>query len=130
VRLTLAHPDVTCSFTDKFTRTGSLNVHKIIKGPKAGRQGKVVIETVCDGVRQHPDLVIPARSPAGFYYHVYRYFPAGTLCTVRETQDGHTATVPVTVTGRHQEGTIPAGRDASANITDFYGTPPPVPVTG
>lgn len=130
VLLTLARPDVTCSFTDKFTRTGSLNVHKIIKGPKAGRQGKVVIETVCDGVRQHPDLVVPAGSPAGFYYHVYRYFPAGTRCTVSETQDGHTATVPVTVTGRHQEVTIPAGREASATIIDFYGTPPPVPVTG
>lgn len=88
--------------------------------PAAGTQGEVTIHTVCDGVAQSPDLVIPANSPAGSYSQTYHGIPAGAVCTVTETADGHTSAVAVTVTGSGQEVTVPAGGTATAKLSDDY----------
>lgn len=114
----------TVSATAEFKPPGSLVVTKTIAGPAAGSQGRVVIHTVCDQTPLTPDLVIPARSPAGTYSHTYANIPAGSQCTVTETADGHTSTVTVVVTGDGQQVTVPAGGTVTAHLSDTYDNAP------
>ncbi len=64
--------------------------------------------------------MIPASSPAGSYTHTYGDIPAGSSCTVTETQDGSSTTVSVVVAGSPQTVTVPAGGTATANVSDEY----------
>ena len=59
-------------------------------------------------------------SAAGTTSHEYAGIPAGQRCFVFEIADGRTSTVAVTVTGRVQAATIPAGAETSVTITDTY----------
>ncbi len=104
----------------EFKAPGSLKVEKTIKGAQAGNQAEVTIETTCGGVLQEPVLHIPAGAPAGTTSHTYSPIAAGTICTVTETQDGHTATVQVTVTGDGQQATVPSDGTVTATIVDDY----------
>ena len=88
--------------------------------PAAGTQGEVTIHTVCDGVAQSPDLVIPANSPAGSYSQTYHGIPAGAVCTVTEISDGHTSMVTVTVIGSGQTVSVPPKGAATADLSDTY----------
>lgn len=110
----------TVSAAAEFLAPGSLTVDKAITGPAAGRQGRVVIHTVCDGMPLTPSLVIRSGAPRGTYAHTYRDIPAGSRCTVTATEDGHTRTVTVTVVGDGQQVTVPAGGRVTARLTDVY----------
>ncbi len=107
---------------DSYTHAnGSLSVSKTIEGPGAGEQGEIVISVSCDG-NQLPDLVIPAGQAAGTYTQDYTDLPAGSVCTVLETSDGNTSTVTVRQEGSGTEVTVPAGREATVDLTDTYET--------
>jgi hypothetical protein len=103
---------------------GQLEVTKSIAGPLAGQQGTVVIHTVCDGSALAPDLAVAAGAPAGVYSQIYSNIPTPASCVVTETADGHSTSVPVTVSGGPQTTTIPPGGSGTAQITDTYGSPP------
>jgi hypothetical protein len=92
-------------------RPGQLEVIKTITGPLAGEQGKVVIQTVCNGTPL-TDFVIPAGTPGGDQSHIYSNIPAPADCVVTDS--------PQT------PATIPGGGAGAAHITDTYG-PAPVP---
>ena len=113
----------TVNATAEFQAPGSLVVSKTIAGPAAGQQGQVTISVTCDGTPQ-PDFVIPAGTAAGTVSQTYSNLPAGSQCTVTETQDGSSSTVSVAVTGDGQQVTIPAGGTASVGITDTYSLVP------
>ena len=113
----------TVNATAEFQAPGSLVVSKTIAGPAAGQQGQVMISVTCDGTPQ-PDFVIPAGTAAGTVSQTYSNLPAGSQCTVTETQDGSSSTVSVAVTGDGQQVTIPAGGTASVGITDTYSLVP------
>jgi hypothetical protein len=116
---------VTANISDTYgLRSGELEVNKTIDGPAAGKQGEVVIHTVCNGTALTPDFVIPAGTPAGVKSHIYSGLPAKASCTVTETVDGHTGAVSVVVAGSPHTTTIPAGGGAAATITDTYGALP------
>ncbi|HTT92559.1 MAG TPA: DUF5979 domain-containing protein, partial [Acidimicrobiales bacterium] len=109
---------------------GALVVTKAIAGAAAGQQGQVSIGVSCalDGAETALDpFVIPAGQPAGIVSHTYEDVPAGSTCTVQETQDGSTSTVSVETVGGSQSVAIPAGDEVVANITDTYYLAPPVP---
>ena len=110
----------TVSSITEFLAPGSLVVKKIVGGLAEGKQGKIVIETECDGVPLTPPLEIPAGAPAGDYTQKYEPVAAGSRCIVTETADGSTSSVEVIVTGDGQDVTIPPGGSASADITDTY----------
>ena len=103
---------------------GQLEVTKTIAGSLAGRQGMVVIHTVCNGTALTPDFVIPAGAPAGHQSHIYSGIPTPASCVVTETADGQTSAVSVDVTGSPHTTTIPAGGAGAAQITDTYGATP------
>jgi len=114
----------TVDVTDTYTfAPGSLTVTKTIDGPSAGEQGPVTIHIDCGVGVLVTDVTIPAGAtspdPATF-----DDIPAGTVCTVTETEDGSTSTVAVTTTGSPQNVTIPAGDTAAADITDTYAPAP------
>ena len=103
---------------------GSLLITKTIAGRIAGRQGPVIIHTVCNGSPLSPDFVIGARTPAGSVSHSFSGIPAGSICTVTETADGATATVTATASGSSQTVTVPAGSATAVNLIDVYRRPP------
>ena len=110
----------TVTITDTYTAAnGSLTVNKSIEGPAAGQQGEIVIGASCDG-NQLPDFVIPAGQPAGTFTHDYRDLPAGSVCTVLETADGSSGKVAVKNRGSGTQVTIPAGAEATVDLTDTY----------
>ena len=110
----------TVSAQATFLAPGSLTVTKQITGPAAGSQGQVTIHVDCGAaVGPLPDFVIPAGT-RGTRSQDYTGLPAGALCTVTETQDGHTSTVSVSVVGSGQQATIPQDGVASAVLTDTY----------
>ena len=110
-------------------RPGQLEVTKTIAGPLAGQQGKVIVHTVCDGAILTPDFVVPAGTPASDQSHIYSGIHTPASCVVTETATGHTATVPVVVSGSPHTSTIPPGAAGAAHITDSYG-PAPAPIPG
>jgi TQXA domain-containing protein len=114
----------TADLSDDVTlNPGSLVVSKAITGPAAGLQGQITISVTCDGTAL-PDFVIPAGTAAGTVSNTYTGIPAGSVCTVTETQDGSSDTVAVATVGSGQEVTVPAGGTASATITDTYTNAP------
>ena len=107
--------------TDTYGATpGSLLVTKTIAGPFAGHQGPVTIGVACNGTALSPDFVIAAGTPAGSVSHSFDGIPAGSMCTVTETQDGATATVAATVAGNRQTVSVPAGKVVPVNVMDVY----------
>ena len=120
----------TVHITDTYDFVGSLVVKKTIAGPAAGQQGEIRIHTVCDGKALTPDFVIPAGTPAGDQSKQYDQIRAPAKCTVTETADGHTSTVPVVVTGNGQTASVPAGQVVEVDITDSYGAAPAGAVAG
>ncbi len=110
----------TLSATAEFLADGTLNIVKTIAGPAAGRQDPITIQAKCDGTVLLPTFNIPANTPASTQNDSYSHLPAGSVCTVTETQDGHTSTVAVTISGDGQQVTIPAGGTAAVDLTDTY----------
>ena len=111
----------TVQATAEFVPPGSLVVKKTITGPAAGKQGKVVIQVVCDDGVTRPNFTIDAGAAAGTSKTSYGDIPAGTKCTVTETSDGSNSSTTVVVSG--DDGTtvtIPSGGTATAQITDTY----------
>jgi hypothetical protein len=107
--------------TDTYDFVGSLLVKKTISGLDAGQQGEIRIHTTCDGKALAPDFVIPAGTPAGDQTKQYGQIKAPATCTVTETADGHTSTVPVVVDGSGQTASVPAGHVVEVDISDSYG---------
>ena len=113
---------------------GSLKVTKTIVGRRAARRhGRIAILVDCGG----PLNAYAFRIRAHVAGSVSRYFnglPAGSRCTVTETQDGHTGKVAVVARGRSRKVTIHANRRATDRITDRFHAKrkrPPAPrVTG
>ena len=112
----------TVEITDTYEDAlGALVVRKTIRGPAASERGPITIAVDCGDDVDTPDIVIPPANTAGTQqYGFYTGIPAGTVCTVTETENGATATAVVTVTGSPQEVTIPARRVAVASLTDTY----------
>ena len=102
---------------------GQLEVTKTITGPLAGRQGQVVIHTVCNGTALAPDFVIPAGA-VGNQSQIYSGIPTPATCVVTETANGAASTFSVVVIGSPQTATIPLGGAGAAHITDDYGAAP------
>ena len=103
-----------------FLAPGSLTVTKHIAGPAAGSQGPVTIHVDCGAAAGTlPDFVIPGGA-RGNRSHDYTGLPAGAVCTVTETVDGHNSAVSVVVVGSGQQVTIPDAGVATAEITDTY----------
>ena len=111
---------VTVHITDTYRFVGSLLVRKTIAGPGAGQQGEIRIHTVCDGKALTPDFVIPAGTPAGDQTKQYDQIEVPAKCTVTETADGHTSTVPVVVDGSGQTASVPPGDIVEVNISNSY----------
>jgi TQXA domain-containing protein len=110
----------TVTITDTYTAVnGSLTVNKTIEGPAAGQQSEIVIGVTCDG-NTLDDFVIPAGKPAGTYSHEYPDLPAGWQCSVVEISDGSTGKVAVRNRGSGTQVTIPAGAEATVDLTDTY----------
>jgi uncharacterized protein DUF5979/fibronectin-binding protein len=110
----------TVSATAQFQQPGSLTVTKTIAGPAASSQGQIVIQVVCDDVPLTEQFIIPARTGAGDHSLLFSPIDAGSVCQVNETQDGHTSTVTVKVTGNGSEATIPAAGNVDVHLTDTY----------
>ena len=109
---------------------GALIVSKDIAGPAAGQQGQISIGVTCelDGAATAlVPFVIPTGQRAGIVSHPYEGIPAGSTCTVAETQDGSTATVSVETAGGNQTLAVPARDVVVANILDTYYLAPPAP---
>jgi len=117
---------VPVSLTDVYEDTpGSLKVTKTIAGPAAHQHGPIAIEVACGGLFDSAFLI-----PAHTVGSVSRYFdglPAGSRCTVTETEDGHTNTVAVVASARGKTVTIPANGTASVHITDRFRIKPVPP---
>jgi TQXA domain-containing protein len=111
----------TVSAEATFQPPGSLVVNKTITGPAAGQQGPIVISVTCDttGVLL-PLFTIPANTPASTVSHTYSPIPAGSICRVLETVDGHLPTVTARKAGSGISVTIPAGGTATANLSDTF----------
>ena len=120
----------TVHITDTYRFVGSLLVRKTITGPGAGQQGEIRIHTACDGKALAPDFVIPAGTPAGDQAKQYDQIQAPAKCTVTETADGHTSTLPVVVTGNGQTASVPAGQVVEVDIINTYGAAPASAVAG
>jgi LPXTG-motif cell wall-anchored protein len=111
----------TADITDTYDLVpGNLTVTKTIAGDGAGLQGAVTIEVTCDGTLLTPVFTIPAGTPAGSTSHTYTGIPAGAVCSVVETADGHTATVRVSKPRSGENIVIPPGGTATTTITDTY----------
>ena len=100
---------VLVDFTNFYTQArGALLVTKTITGAGAGLQGQIELLVSCPALGAAYGWVIPANTAAG---EVHRYFPripAGTDCTVTETESGASSTVPVEVVGSVGSATIVA----------------------
>jgi hypothetical protein len=114
----------TATITDTYTPAdGSLLLSKTISGPSAGQQGAVTIDITCGNTAFAP-FVIAAGTKAGTFTHGVDGIPAGSTCTVTETNDGATSTVVVTVTGVKQSVAVPAGTVVPVAIDDVYSDGP------
>ncbi len=112
-------PDGGTSVTISNTYTfapGGLVFTKTITGSQAGEQGEIVIAVDC-GEALQDTVAIPAGSAAGDYTNTYTDLPAGTECTITDTQSGSTTTVEV-VTDGPAEVTIEPGETATATLTN------------
>ena len=113
--------DVSAGITDTYRAVpGELVVNKTITGPAAGQQGEVTITVVCDDDVDRPPFVIAAGTSGSTESRTYTNIPAGTSCTVTETDDGGSDAVDVTIDGSPQTVTISAAGSATANLTDTY----------
>lgn len=112
----------TADLTDTYTFVpGSLTVQKSIGGSAAGHQGEVRVAVDCGkGSPKLDDFVIPARTNTGTLSKTYSGIPAGAVCTVSETEDGHTLTVIAVVSGSGGTVTIPPAGTATLELTDLY----------
>ncbi|MFI7274920.1 thioester domain-containing protein [Streptomyces sp. NPDC049879] len=114
------------SVTDTYARgSGSLQVVKRIIGPGAGKQGGIVIETECDDPSGMYDQIftIEGGTPAGTYTaQAIEDIPAGTRCTVTETQTGENAHVLLPSGPRIEPVTtvITEGTAHTVTVTDKY----------
>jgi Domain of unknown function (DUF5979) len=97
-------------------------VTKNIAGDGAGQQGEISILVACGGPANNFAFIIPAGQAAGAVKRSFDNLPAGSVCTVTETADGHTSSAPVVVSGSGQTVTVAANATATANLTDTYGT--------
>ena len=107
----------TATITDTYTEAnGSLIVHKAIERHAAGQQGEIVIWSPAAGILSR------TRDPGGAdtASKGYRDLPAGSQCTVLETADGGTGTVARCEQGQWHRVTIPAGAEATVDLTDTY----------
>ena len=103
-----------------FLAPGTLTVTKHITGPAAGSQGPVTIHVDCGtAAGTLPDFVIPGGA-RGNRSRDYPGLPAGAVCTMTETVDGHTSAIAVEVVGSGQRVTVPDDGVATAEITDTY----------
>ncbi len=110
---------------------GSLTVTKTIAGPAASQQAAINILVDC-GADNVFGLRIPEGAPAGPVPETFYGIPAGSTCTVVETNDGHDKTIDVERIGDGQKVKVPAGEKATAHLTDSFTaaaivTPPPPP---
>ncbi len=111
----------TVAITDTYTLApGSIVVTKSIGGPLAGKQGAVTISAECNGTPLTPDFVIVKHSPAGNYTHAFEGIPAGSTCTVTETNDGGSSTIKVTTVGGMQTVHVGAADTVPVSILDTY----------
>ena len=112
---------VTADLTDTFSfAPGDLVIGKRITGPAAGRQGRIVLRPVCDGVAL-PPFVIPTGHQAGLVLHTYTGIPAGAQCTGTETPNGSNgrAAGVITVQGPLPKRVLP-GVATRAVVTDRF----------
>ncbi len=113
----------TIDFTNTYTFVpASLVVTKDIAGSDAGKQGAVTIQATCIDPNGNPEFpgsfTIAALAAAGAHSHTFDV-PAGSTCTVSETEDGSSTTVEVSTTGSPQTVSVPLS-GATATITDTY----------
>jgi hypothetical protein len=112
------------------TTDGFLRVTKTITGPAAGKQGRIAILVTCAGAGHDYAFLIPAHHRAGSVSRVFANLPAGTRCTVTETQNGKTSAVTATSSGKSTKVTIPPNRGVTVNRTDTFFGVQAVSVTG
>ncbi len=117
------------TITDTFERSvGDVEIDKTIKGPGAGKQGKVVIRLDCDvpGGAFDRQFVIDAGTRAGTYRQpVISGIPAGTHCTLTEARTGENKKVRLAKANIKPTAiTVRAGVTSHISITDKYVTRP------
>ncbi|MBP3044048.1 thioester domain-containing protein [Arthrobacter sp. zg-ZUI227] len=115
----------TATVTNTYTFTpGTLAVTKEFAGDAAGAQGEVVLQVTCgpDGSVLNETVTIPAGTAETVTTN-FEDLPAGTECTVTETESGATATVSVD-TVISDPVTIPAAGGAELTVTNTYGFNP------
>jgi LPXTG-motif cell wall-anchored protein len=112
----------TAQITDTYTpRPGALVVRKTITGEASPLRGPITIEVECDDAVTRDPFVIPAAGArSGEEIRIYSEIPAGTTCTVTETEDGNTRAATVTVQGSGQDLSIPAAGAVVADLTNTY----------
>ena len=103
---------------------GTLAVTKEFAGAAAGEQGEVVLQVSCgpDGSVLDETVTIPAGT-VETVTSTFDDLPAGTECTLTETESGATATVSVD-TVISDPVTIPAGAGAELTAVNTYGFTP------
>ncbi|WP_158297086.1 thioester domain-containing protein [Zhihengliuella sp. ISTPL4] len=97
-------------------RPGELRVVKSITGTGAGAQDAIVLSIDC-GSALNETFTIPARSSAGEYTQTFGPLPAGTACTVTETEIGSATGVQVDADGPVTV-TVPAGAAIDAVLAN------------
>ncbi|MBP3037062.1 thioester domain-containing protein [Arthrobacter sp. zg-ZUI100] len=115
----------TATVTNTYTFTpGTLAVTKEFAGDAAGAQGEVVLQVTCgpDGSVLNETVTIPAGTAETVTTN-FEDLPAGTECTVTETESGATATVSVD-TVISDPVTIPVAGGAELTVTNTYGFNP------
>ena len=106
-----------------FEPPGALTVTKVISGPAAGRRQAITIAVTCnDVVVLRPLFAVLAGNPAGSVSQTYAGVAAGSVCSVVETADGHTAGVTVTKPRSGQQIVLPPGGTATAELVDVCDT--------
>ena len=122
---------VTVPFVDIYHEApGTLLVVKQISGAGAGQQGQIDMLVDCGQPLNQYAFTIPAGAPAGTVSRSFPDIPAGLVCTVTETANGSTDSVPVIVTGNEQKVTIPAAGTVTVPIGNHVIAPGIVPPPG
>ncbi len=115
-----AASSITAAITDTYSPApGSLVVSKTIAGPGAGQQGAVTIAVSCGGTSL-PDFVIPAGAAAGTLSNTYNAIPAGSVCSISESQGGTSSELDLATTGGPGTVTVAAGQVVPVSLTDTY----------
>ena len=83
----------------------------------------LAILVACGGPLHDYAFLIPADTGAGSVSRHFPRLPAGSRCTVTETENGHTGTVGVVATGSRKKATIRANRSATAASHRHLRTP-------